>query len=122
MQSLPGEALVIQTTGFNSRVHLTQESICLVAETSEAQTLLIVAVTLMLLVLKDPGQNQKPSKRGCSELQEQHTNVLTVTKQKSECFAPSYPQIHLSALVAALCQGSSVYALIHQMGEVKSDQ
>lgn len=76
----------------------------------------------MLFVLKDPGQNQKPSRRGSSELQELHTNRLTVTKRKSKRVAPSYPQIHLYALVAVLCQGSSVYALIHQMEGVKSDQ
>ena len=104
---------------------------CLVVEALEAQTLLIVAVPLMLLVLKVPGQNQKPSRRGCSELQEQHTDLLTVIKQKSEHFAPkrllpnSYSQIHLTALAAALCQGSSLYevdALMHQTRGVKSDQ
>lgn len=30
----------------------------------------------MLLVLKVPGQNQKTSRMGCSELQEQYTDLL----------------------------------------------
>lgn len=80
MLSFLGETLVIGPTGFNSRVHFTQESMCLVVEASEAQTLLIVAVNLMLLILKVRGPNHKPSRRGYSELQEPHTDLLTVTK------------------------------------------
>lgn len=61
---------------------------CLVVEAWDAQTLLIAAVTLMLTVWEVPGQNQKPSRRGYFDLQDLHlTDMLTVTKQKSEHFA-----------------------------------
>lgn len=75
---------VIRTAWLNSRVHFTQESMCLVVEPWHTQTLLIAAVTLMLTVREVPGQNQKPSIRGYFDLQDLHlTDVLTVTKQKS---------------------------------------
>lgn len=63
---------------------------CLVLEAWDAQTLLIAAVTLMLSVWEVPGQKQKPSRRGCFDLHDLHlTDLLTVTKEKSEHFAPN---------------------------------
>lgn len=107
MQFCLGENLVIQTTWFNSWVPFTQQSMCLVVEASEAQTLLVVAVTLMLLVFKVPGQNQMPFKSGCSKLQKQHTDLLTITKWKSEHFAPNglFP-------TTSHCFGSTVPGLL----------
>lgn len=99
----------------------------LVVEAWDAQTLLIAAVTLMLTVWEVPGQNQKPSRRDSFDLQGLHlTDMLTVTKQKSEHFALNKFILNTSDCTGSgTVPGSSLFdvdALIHPARGVKPDQ
>lgn len=77
-----------------------------------------------MLLLKGPEQNQKPSRKGCSDLQEQHADTLIITKQKSEQFAPKQLLPNESRCLGGTVSGllSLPSALIHQMRGIKSDQ